>query len=126
VVLAAAVTQVVSVATTGVVHEALLATSVLLGTLWLALQRRHLASVLLGIDVGLNVAVVAVNGEMPVDSGALASVGRGDVDVTRDFLYKHLPILDAARLPTTPTASWCPGNAGIIPRSRVLYRRLYG
>lgn len=56
------------------VHEALLATSVLLGTLWLALQRRHLASVLLGIGVGLNVAVVAVNGGMPVDSGALASV----------------------------------------------------
>jgi hypothetical protein len=121
VVLAAAGTDVVSVATTGVAHAALLATSVMLGTLWLALHRRHLASVLLGIGVDLNVAVV-VNGWMPVDPGALACVSRGDVDVTRDYLNKHLPILDAARLPTVPTASWCPGNAETIPRSRVLYR----
>ena len=66
--------------------------------LWIALQRRHLASVLLAIGVGLNVAVVAANGGMPVDSGALARVGRRDVDVTRGFLYKHVPMTGDTRL----------------------------
>ena len=98
IVLAAAVIQVVSAATTGVAHTALLATSVVLGVLWIALQRRHLASVLLGIGVGLNVAVVAANGGMPVDSWALARVGRRDTDVTRDFLYKHVPMTGDTRL----------------------------
>jgi hypothetical protein len=98
VVFAAAVTQVASVATNGVVHAVLLVTSVLLGALWLALQRRHLASVLLGIGVALNVAVVATNGGMPVDSGALARVGRRDVDVTRGFLYKHVPMTSDTHL----------------------------
>jgi uncharacterized protein DUF5317 len=98
VVLAAAVIQVVSVATTGVVHAVLLATSAVFGVVWIALQCRHLASVLLGIGVGLNVAVVAANGGMPVDSGALARVGRRDVDVTRGFLYKHVPMTGDTRL----------------------------
>jgi hypothetical protein len=98
IVFAAAVTQVVSVATTGVVHTALLSASVLLGVLWIARQRRHLASVLLGIGAGLNVAVVAANGGMPVDSGALASVGARGVDVTRGFLYKHVPMTADTRL----------------------------
>ncbi len=98
VVFVAAVTQVTSVATAGVVHAALLATSVVLGAVWIALQRRHIASVLLGIGVGLNVAVVAANGGMPVDSGALARVGRRDVDVTRGFLYKHVPMTRETRL----------------------------
>ena len=98
IVLAAAVIQVVSAATTGVAHTALLTTSVALGALWIALQRRHLASVLLGIGVGLNVAVVAANGGMPVDSWALARVGRRHTDVTRGFLYKHVPMTDETRL----------------------------
>jgi Family of unknown function (DUF5317) len=98
VVFAAAAIQVVSVTTNGVVHAALLVTSIVLGAVWIALQRRHLASVLLGIGVSLNLAVVAANGGMPVDSGALASVGRGDVDVTRGFLYKHVPMTGNTRL----------------------------
>jgi hypothetical protein len=98
VVLAAAVVQVASVATNGALHVVLLWTSVGLGVLWIALQRRHLASVLLGIGVGLNVAVVAANGGMPVESGALARVGRRDVDVTRGFLYKHVPMTGDTRL----------------------------
>jgi hypothetical protein len=98
VVFAAAAIQMASVTTAGVVHAALLATSVILGALWIALQRRHLASVLLAIGVGLNVAVVAANGGMPVDSGALARVGRRDVDVTRGFLYKHVPMTGDTRL----------------------------
>jgi hypothetical protein len=98
VVFAAAAIQVVSTATSGAVHAVLLAVSVLLGALWIALQRRHVASVLLAIGVALNVAVVAANGGMPVDSGALARVGRRDVDVTRGFLYKHVPMTDATRL----------------------------
>ena len=91
-------TQVVSLATSGVVHDVLLWTSVVLGGLWLALQRRHLASVLLAIGAGLNFAVVAANGGMPVDSDALARVGRRDVDVTRGFLYKHVPMTGDTRL----------------------------
>ena len=98
IVLAAAAIQVASVATTGVMHTALLATSVALGALWIALQRRHLASVLLGVGAALNVAVVVANGGMPVDSGALARVGRRDVDVTRGFLYKHVPMTGDTRL----------------------------
>ena len=98
VVFAAAAAQVASVATSGAVHVVLLWTSVVLGVLWIALQRRHLASVLLGIGVVLNVAVVAANGGMPVDSGALARVGRRDVDVTRGFLYKHVPMTGDTRL----------------------------
>ena len=98
VVFAAAAIQIASVATAGVVHAALLATSIMLGALWIALQRRHVASVLLAIGVALNVAVVAANGGMPVDSGALARVGRRDVDVTRGFLYKHVPMTDDTRL----------------------------
>jgi uncharacterized protein DUF5317 len=98
VVVAAAALQVASVATTGAVHAALLATSLLVGIVWLALQRRHVASVLLAIGVGLNLAVVAANGGMPVDSGALARVGRRDVDVTRGFLYKHVPMTRDTRV----------------------------
>jgi Family of unknown function (DUF5317) len=98
VVFAAAAAQVVSVATTGALHAALLTTSIVLGAVWIALQRRHVASVLLGIGVALNVAVVAANRGMPVDSGALASVGRRDVDVTRGFLYKHVPMTSDTRL----------------------------
>ncbi|HEX4983881.1 MAG TPA: DUF5317 family protein [Ilumatobacteraceae bacterium] len=98
VVFAAAVAQIVSVATSGAVHTALLAASVALGALWIALQRRHLASVLLGVGAALNVAVVAANGGMPVDSAALARVGRRDVDVTRGFLYKHVPMTSDTRL----------------------------
>jgi len=98
VVFAAAITQVVSTATTGVVHGVLLTISVVLGALWIALQRRHVASVLLAIGVGLNTAVVAANGGMPVDPDALASVGRRDVDVTRGFLYKHVPMTGDTRL----------------------------
>ncbi len=98
VVFAAAVAQIASVATNGIVHTALLATSVVLGALWIAMQRRHLASVLLAIGAGLNVVVMAANGGMPVDSGALASVGRRDVDVTRGFLYKHVPMTSDTRL----------------------------
>jgi hypothetical protein len=79
-------------------HTVLLVTSVSLGSVWIVLQRRHVASVLLGIGVGLNVAVVAANGGMPVDSGALARVGRRDVDVTRGFLYKHVPMTGNTRL----------------------------
>jgi len=98
VVFAAAVTQVVSVATSGVLHAVLLVISVSLGALWLALQRRHVASVLLGIGAALNVAVVVANGGMPVDPGALARVGRGGVDVSRGFLYKHVPMTHDTRL----------------------------
>ena len=98
VVFAAAIAQVASVATTGAVHVALLWTSLVLGAVWIALQRRHLASVLLAIGVALNVAVVAANGGMPVDQSALARVGRRHADVTRGFLYKHVPMTDDTRL----------------------------
>jgi len=98
VVFAAAAIQVVSTATSGAVHTVLLAISILLGAVWIALQRLHVASVLLAIGVALNVAVVAANGGMPVDSGALARVGRRDVDVTRGFLYKHVPMTGDTRL----------------------------
>lgn len=98
VVFVAAALQVVSVATSGILHAALLVVSLTLGALWLALQRRHVASVLLGIGVALNVAVVVANGGMPVDPDALARVGRRDVDVTRGFLYKHVPMTEDTRL----------------------------
>jgi hypothetical protein len=98
VVFAAAAIQVVSTATSGAVHAVLLGISVALGAVWITLQRLHVASVLLAIGVALNVAVVAANGGMPVDSGALARVGRRDVDVTRGFLYKHVPMTGDTRL----------------------------
>jgi len=98
VVFVAAALQVASVATSGMLHAALLVVSLSLGALWLALQRRHVASVLLGIGVALNVAVVVANRGMPVDPDALARVGRRDVDVTRGFLYKHVPMTEDTRL----------------------------
>jgi Family of unknown function (DUF5317) len=98
VVFAAAAIQVVSTATSGAVHAVLLTISVVLGALWIALQRRHLATLLLAIGAGLNILVVAANGGMPVDTDALARVGRRDVDVTRGFLYKHVPMTGDTRL----------------------------
>ena len=98
VVFAAAALQVASVAASGLLHATLLVTSLVLGAVWIALQRRHVASALLGIGVGLNVAVVAANGGMPVDSAALERVGRRDVDVSRGFLYKHVPMNGDTRL----------------------------
>lgn len=98
VVFAAAASQFVALAVTGVARVVLLVTSVLLATLWIALQRRHLASGLLAIGACLNVAVIAANGGMPVDSGALASVGRRGTDVTDGFFYKHVAMTGRTRL----------------------------
>jgi hypothetical protein len=97
-VFAAAAAQVASAATSGAVHAALLVTGLVLGGVWIVMQRRHLASVLLGLGVGLNVAVISLNGGMPVDSAALARVGRGDTDVTRGFLYKHVAMTGTTSL----------------------------
>lgn len=98
VVLAAAVSQVVSASVTGSLHAVLLVASVLLGLLWLGLQRRHLASGLVRVGACLNVVVVAANGGMPVDSGALEAVDRGGVDVSQGFLYKHVAMTGDTRL----------------------------
>lgn len=98
VVFAAAVTQLVSASVTGTMHVVLLVASVLLGLLWLGFQRHHLASGLLRVGACLNVAVVAVNGGMPVDAGALEAVGRGGVDVSQGYLYKHIAMTGDTRL----------------------------
>ena len=55
VVFVAAVAQVVSVRMSGAVQTALFAFGVALGVVWIALQRRHVASGLLGLGAGLNV-----------------------------------------------------------------------
>lgn len=98
VVFVAAAAQVVSLRLSGVAQTAFFALGVALGVVWIALQRRHVASVLLGLGAGLNVVVIAANGGMPVDSGALARVGRENVDVTQGFLYKHVRMTTDTRL----------------------------
>ncbi len=98
VVFAAAIAEGASVVTSGVAHTVLLTGSLVLAALWIALQRRHLASVLLAIGAGLNVAVIAANGGMPVDASALASVGRAHADVTQGFLYKHVRMTSHSHL----------------------------
>ena len=94
----AAVVHALSVTTSGTLHAVMLGASILCGVLWIATQRRHLASVLLGIGVCLNLAVVVANGGMPVDSAALAGVGRPALDVTRGFLGKHVAMTADTRL----------------------------
>ncbi|MEO5901989.1 MAG: DUF5317 domain-containing protein [Ilumatobacteraceae bacterium] len=98
VVLAAAAAQFAAPLFTGVPRTGLLVASVLLGALWIARQRRHLASGLLAIGACLNVAVIAANGGMPVDSGALARVGRRGTDVTDGFFAKHVAMTGGTRL----------------------------
>lgn len=106
VVFAAAGVQLASVSVSGTVHSVLLAASVVLGALWLLLQRRHLASTLLRCGAFLNFVVIAANGGMPVDSGALAVVGRRGVDVAQGFLYKHVAMTGHTRLAWL--ADWIP------------------
>jgi hypothetical protein len=89
---AAAGVQLVSVLASGSLHVAMLAASIGLGALWLVLQRRHVASLLLSCGALLNLVVVVANGGMPVDPSALAMVGRRGVDVTSGFLYKHVAL----------------------------------
>ncbi|MCU1500710.1 MAG: hypothetical protein JWM12_64 [Ilumatobacteraceae bacterium] len=98
VVFAAAFAQVLSTATHAALHGVLLVASLSLGVVWVGLQRRHLATLLLGIGVALNVAVIAANNGMPVDAGALETVGRRNADVTDGFLYKHVPMNGSTRL----------------------------
>ncbi|MEP7113055.1 MAG: DUF5317 family protein [Ilumatobacteraceae bacterium] len=97
VVFVAAVAQVVALRLSGVAHAAFVAIGVAMGAAWIALQRRHVASVMLGLGAGLNVVVIAANGGMPVDPGALARVGRANVDVAKGFLYKHVPMTTDTR-----------------------------
>jgi hypothetical protein len=97
-VFAAVALQVLSTTTTGTTHAVLLVASIVLGALWIAMQRRHLASALLGVGAALNVVVIAANRGMPVDPAALVSVDRGRADITRGFLYKHVPMTDDTKL----------------------------
>jgi hypothetical protein len=98
VVFAAAIAEGASVVAGGITHTVLLAASIVLAGLWIAVQRRHLASVLLAIGASLNVAVIASNGGMPVDRSALATVDRGNADVTQGFLYKHVQMTSDSHL----------------------------
>jgi hypothetical protein len=98
VIVGAAGTQVASQVLSGWMHTAGVAVSLVMAAMWLALQRRHLASVLLAVGASLNVAVIAANGGMPVDPAALDAVGRTGVDVTDGFLYKHVAMDGATRL----------------------------
>ena len=91
-VIAAAVVQVGSQVFTGWLHAAGLGLSLVLAVAWLAVQDRHLASGLLSAGALMNLAVIVANGGMPVDPAALEAVGRGGVDVTAGFLYKHVPM----------------------------------
>jgi hypothetical protein len=97
VVFAAAGTHLLSVGVASL-RGPLLVASIALGLWWLARQQDHLASWLLRAGVGMNVLVVATNGGMPVDSRALAAVGRAGTDVTEGFLYKHVPMTGETRL----------------------------
>jgi hypothetical protein len=94
----AAATQVGSQVCSGWLHTAGVGLSLVLAALWLTVQRRHLAGSLLIAGASLNLAVIAVNGGMPVDPAALEAVGRSGVDVTAGFLYKHVPMDNATRL----------------------------
>src|SRR3954447_8590405 len=75
-VIAAALLQVGAQSLSGAVHTLTLAVSLGLAALWLVVQRRHLASLLLAAGAALNLAVITANGGMPVDPTALAAVGR--------------------------------------------------
>jgi hypothetical protein len=97
-VFAALALQVLSTATSGTAHAVLLGGSIVLGALWIGVQRCHLASALLGVGVALNVLVIAANGGMPVDPAALVRVGRGRGDITSEFWYKHVPMTDDTKL----------------------------
>jgi len=90
--------QFIAAATTGWVHGGLLIASVATAVAWLLLQRRHIASALLSVGAALNLVVIAVNGGMPVDDGALAAVGRRGTDVTNGFLYKHVALTAGTKL----------------------------
>jgi hypothetical protein len=79
-------------------RPAVVAVSLALACAWLLCQRRHAASVLLAVGAAANTAVIAANGGMPVDSSALASVGRANLDVSNGFLYKHIPLDIGTRL----------------------------
>jgi hypothetical protein len=97
-VLAAAAMQVGSQVFSDWPHTAALGHSLVLGVLWLAVQRRHVASALLSAGALLNLVVIAANGGMPVDRAALEAVGRPSVDITAGFLYKHIPMDGGTRL----------------------------
>jgi hypothetical protein len=95
---AAAIAQVVGGVASGWVHAVLQLTSLAFGLVWLALQRRHLAQLLLAVGFGLNLVVIVANGGMPVDPRALAAVGRGGTDVADGFLYEHVAMTRTTRL----------------------------
>ena len=97
-VVGAAGTQVASQYVSGRLHSTAIVLSLALAASWLAVQRRHVPSVLLGLGACLNLAVIAANGGMPVDAAALEAVGRTGVDVTNGFLYKHVPMDGGTRL----------------------------
>lgn len=97
VIIGAAALHVASVPVTGRAETALLVASVAIGLVWIALQPRHLASVLLAAGVVLNIVVVLANGGMPVDPAALSAVGRELGDVTGSFFGKHVLMDDRTR-----------------------------
>ncbi|MEY2459846.1 MAG: hypothetical protein QOG30_1676 [Acidimicrobiaceae bacterium] len=94
----AALLQVVGGSVAERLRPATVGLSVALGIVWLFGQRRHAASVLLALGAGANALVVVANGGMPVDSDALATVGRAHLDVAQGFLYKHVPLDSGSRL----------------------------
>lgn len=97
VIVVAAALHLASVPAGGALETGLLVASIGTGLVWLALQARHLPSLLLAVGVILNLVVVVANGGMPVDPAALASVGRELGDVTGSFFGKHVVMDDATR-----------------------------
>lgn len=97
VIVVAALLHVASIPFDGRLGTGLLTVSIATGLVWLALQPRHLPTVLLGLGVAMNLLVVVANGGMPVDPAALSSVGRDIGDVTGSFFGKHIVMDDDTR-----------------------------
>jgi hypothetical protein len=75
---------------------ALLVTSQLLVVAWLGLNR-HLPGVwFVAAGLALNAVVMAANGAMPVDPGAMRALGLGELEVPPG---KHTLLTDTTRLP---------------------------
>ena len=90
--------------TSGALHTLLAVLACLLVVAWCAanaLARRGQRNGfgLVAAGVAMNTLVIALNGGMPVSSGALAAAGfpRG-MDVARGHLYKHLAMTASTRL----------------------------
>lgn len=97
VIVGAAALHLASVPARGTLEVALLIASISVGLVWLALQQRHLPTLLLVIGVLANLVVVVANRGMPVDPAALSSVGREISDVTGSFFGKHVVMDDTTR-----------------------------